>query len=378
MRRIKYTFYAQVLVYLFLLTALILMFSVQNSIMSRDLPIKTHPDPPSLLRQENQDRLQNLKVTMQEYVVPNNQSWPLYPLFDHHRNLVWVGDTVIDSGRIWSFNLTNAKFKEHDLNDTSIVTILALDSNNTIWYLDPLLKRVGFYNTSLHPANHVYPIRTNVTIFGMTMDKNDTMWMTSPDNGEVLRFDTKTKEFKPVIHLPFPDSRPLGISFDKPDTIWIADERGSIIKINSSDVRTINQYRPHFSKGNILPSPTAILVVPDLNSIFVSNHNDKSITSFNTVSNLFGYYRLNTTGLPFGMAIDKFGDIWIAQHTSNKIFVLNPSSGNLKEFSLIDPHPYVQWITSDSNGNIWMAEQLVGSLGHIRIEEDGIVNNQER
>ena len=224
--------------YLFLLTALILMFSVQNSIMSRDLPIKTNPDPPSVLRQENQDRLQNLKVTMQEYVVPNNQSWPLYPLFDHQRNLVWVGDTVIDSGRIWSFNLTNAKFKEHNLNDTSIVTILALDSNNTIWYLDPLLKRVGFYNTSLHPANHVYPIRTNVTIFGMTMDKNDTMWMTSPDNGEVLRFDTKTKEFKPVIHLPFPDSRPLGITFDKPDTIWIADERGSIIKINSSDVRT--------------------------------------------------------------------------------------------------------------------------------------------
>jgi hypothetical protein len=44
----------------------------------------------------------------------------------------------------------------------------------------------------------------------------------------------------------------------------------------------------------------------------------------------------------------------------------------------LDPHPYVQWITSDSNGNIWMAEQLAGSLGHIRIEEDRTVNNQKR
>jgi copper transport protein len=364
-------------VYLLFLTALILTFSLQNSIMSRELPMRTYSDPPSQLGQENKDRLQNLNVTMQEYVVPNNQSWPLYPLFDHHRNLVWVGDTVIDSGRIWAFNMTNAKFKEHNLNDTSIVTIMALDSNNTIWYLDPLLKRVGFYDSSSHPINQVYPIRTNVTIFGMTMDKNDTIWMTSPDNGEVLRFDTKTKAFEPVIHLPFPDSRPLGITFNRPDTIWIADETGSIIKINSSDVSMINQYRPNTSKGNLLPSPTAILVVRDLNSIFVSNHNDKSITSFNTVSNLFGYYRLNTTGLPFGMAIDKFGDIWIAQHTSNKIFVLDPSSGTMKEFSLIDTHPYVQWITSDSNGNIWMAEQLAGSLGYIRIEEDSIVNNQE-
>ena len=366
------------LVYLFFLTALILMISIQNPILNFDFSMKTYSDPPSEILQENQDRFKNLNVTMQEYVVPNNQSWPLYPLYDHYRNLVWVGDTVIDSSRIWAFNLTNAKFKEYNLNDTSIVTILALDSNNTIWYLDPLLKRVGFYDPSSHPVNQVYPIRTNVTIFGMTMDMNDTIWMSSPDNGEVLRFDTKTKEFKPVIHLPFPDSRPLGITFDKPSTIWIADESGSIIKINSSDVHMINQYRPYISKGNILPSPTAILVVPDLNSIFVSNHNDKSITSFNTVSNLFGYYRLNTTGLPFGMTTDKFGDIWIAQHTSNKIFVLNPSSGSTKEFSLIDPHPYVQWITSDSNGNIWLAEQLAGSLGQITIEEDGIVNNQER
>ena len=182
-----------------------------------------------------------------------------------------MGRTVIDSGRIWAFNITDAKFKEHNLNDTSIVTILALDSNNTIWYLDPLMKSVGFYNSSSHPINQVYPIRTNVTIFGMTMDMNDTIWMTSPDNGEVLRFDTRTKEFKPVIHLPFPDSCPLGITFDRPDTIWIADEHGSIIKINSSDIHLINQYRPHTSKGNTLPSPTAILVVPDLNSIFIES-----------------------------------------------------------------------------------------------------------
>jgi len=329
-------------VYLFVVTALILMFFVQNSILSRVLPAEAYSAPSSETRQENQERFQNLKVSMQQFLIPNNESWPLYPLFDHDRNLIWVGDTVIDSGRIWEFNITNAKFKEHNLNDTSIVTILALGSNNMIWYLDPLLERVGFYNSSLHPVNHVYAIQTNVTIFEMTMDKNDIIWMTSPDNGEVLRFDTKTKEVKPVIHLPFPDSRPLGITFDKPDTIWIADERGSIIKINSSNIRMINQYRPHTSNGNILPSPTAILGVPDLTRIFVSNHNDKSITSFNTVTKLFGYYSLNTTGLPFEMAIDKFGDIWIVQHTSNIIFVLNPSSGSRKDFALLDPHPYVQ------------------------------------
>lgn len=141
----------------------------------------------------------------------------------------------------------------------------------------------------------------------------------------------------------------------------------------------IDQYKPNASNGNILPNPTALVVMPDSTRIFVSNHDNKSITSFNTVTKMFSYYRLNTTGLPFGMAIDKYGDIWIAQHTSNRIFVFNPSSGGSKEFVLPYSHPYVQWITSDSNGNIWMAEQLVSSLGHIGIELlDRNLDNQNR
>ncbi len=111
--------------YLFIVTALILMFFVQNSILSRVLPTEAYSASSIETRQENQERFQNLKVNMQQFLIPNNESWPLYPLFDHDRNLIWVGDTVIDSGRIWEFNITNAKFKEHNLNDTSIVTILA-------------------------------------------------------------------------------------------------------------------------------------------------------------------------------------------------------------------------------------------------------------
>ncbi len=365
--------------YFLIVAVSILMFFVQYFLLTQALPAVLYTDTPGEIRQENQDRLQNLKVSMQQFLIPNNESWPLYPLYDHYRNSIWVGDTVIDSGRIWEFNITTSKFEQHNLNDTSIVTVLALDSNNTIWYVDPLLKRIGYYSPSSHPVNHVYTLQTNVTIFGMTMDKNDTIWMTSPDNGEVLRFDTRTKEFKPAIHLPFPDSRPLGITFDEPNNIWIADERGSLIKINSNNIDVIDQYKPNASNGNILPNPTALVVMPDSTRIFVSNHDNKSITSFNTVTKMFSYYRLNTTGLPFGMAIDKYGDIWIAQHTSNRIFVFNPSSGGSKEFVLPYSHPYVQWITSDSNGNIWMAEQLVSSLGHIGIELlDRNLDNQNR
>ena len=43
------------------------------------------------------------------------------------RNVIWVGDTIIDSGRIFEFSLNSDKFTEHKINGTSIVTVMALD-----------------------------------------------------------------------------------------------------------------------------------------------------------------------------------------------------------------------------------------------------------
>jgi copper transport protein len=318
--------------------------------------------------QSNREKLQHFKVDILQFPIPTDRSWPLYPLFDKDRNAIWVGDTVIDSGRIWEFDITNSTYKEHKLSNTSIVTASVLDANDTVWYLDPLLKRIGTYNPNSSFLNTVFNIQTNDTIFGMTIDNRGIIWMTSPNNAEVLRFDTSTKRFEPAIELP--SSRPLGIAFDTKDNIWIADELGSIIRIPSNNQNAIYRYSAPPSSKLMLPSPTAILVDTGGNNIYVSNHNDQEVTSFNTTTGEFRNFKLPTLGLPFGMAMDKFGDIWIAQHTSNQSFVLDPSTGASLKFIVPHPNPYVQWITTDSNGNIWLAEQLAGSLGKIIFHEN--------
>jgi streptogramin lyase len=314
--------------------------------------------------QANSDPLDRLKVDIQQFPIPARQSWPLYPLFDNNRQKVWIGDTVIDSGRIWEFDIPTNIYKEHRLNDTSIVTASVIDSNGTIWYLDPLLKRIGYYVPSSHASNKVYDIQTNETIFGMAIDDSGIIWMTSPNDANIFRFDTNTRNFEPVIHLPFAKSRPLGIVYDE-STLWIADELGRLIGISSNNTDTIYRYSPPHSYEDLLASPTDILSIPYLNSIFVSNHNDRSVTLFNLTSNQFRNYELDTLGLPFGMALDKLGNIWIVQHTSNQSFVLDPTSGNSRKFIIPHPNPYAQWATSDSNGDIWLGEQLAGTLGKI-------------
>jgi copper transport protein len=316
---------------------------------------------------EYSEPLDHLKVQIQQYPIPTHQSWPLYPLFDNYRQKVWVGDTVIDSGRIWEFDIATKMYHEHRLNDTSIVTASVLDSNGVIWYLDPLLKRIGYYDPSSHAPNKVFDIQTNDTIFGMAIDDRGVIWLTSPNDAEIFRFNTSTKSFEPVMHLPFAKSRPLGIVFDG-STIWVADESGGIIRIPSVNTDTVYRYSPTHLREELLSSPTDILPIPSLNNIFVSNHNDKSVTSFNLTDNKFRNYELGTLGLPFGMALDKLGNIWVAQHTSNQSFVLNPTSGQSRQFVIPHPNPYAQWISADSNGDIWLGEQLAGSLGKIVIK----------
>jgi copper transport protein len=65
------------------------------------------------------------------------------------------------------------------------------------------------------------------------------------------------------------------------------------------------------------------------------------------------------------MAMDSFGNFWVAEHTINKIGVIDPQTGTNKEIKIPSPNPFVQWITSDSKGQIWFAEQRGNSLGVI-------------
>ena len=76
---------------------------------------------------------------------------------------------------------------------------------------------------------------------------------------------------------------------------------------------------------------------------------------------------MNPSGLPFGMALDNYRNLWVAEHVINKIAVIDPSTGEHSEVNIHKQSPFVEWITSDSQGNIWMAEQRAASLGQITI-----------
>jgi copper transport protein len=127
---------------------------------------------------------------------------------------------------------------------------------------------------------------------------------------------------------------------------------------------TISQY-PLAQENYTLSSPTDILIDPSTGKVFVSEHDGAAVSIFDPLLKTFTRYQLDSQGLPFGMSLDGNHDLWVAQHTLDKIIVVDPRTGETNEFDIPTSSSFTQWVTTDSKGNIIMAEQRGSALGII-------------
>jgi len=310
-----------------------------------------------------------------KFPISNTTIQPLYPIYDKIRNYIWFGDTNIGSGRIFAFDINRGDYIEHKINGTSIVTLMAMDSENNLWYVDPLTKTIGNYDPSTNLTKQfIFP--TYVTPSGIAIDSNDKIWITSPVSGEVIIFDPKAGNVTQNLLINDKEARPFAIVSDSVNNlVWLTDEAGKLVKIDSANNYSITEYSPSGNKS--LSSPTALLIDKSSGEIYISQHDGHRITSFNPLTKTFTDLPIiNESGLPFGMAFDKYGNLWVAEHTINKIAVIDTQKSKIKEVTLETPAPFVQWLTSDSDGNIWFAEQRGNSVGMIEPNAGPITEQQ--
>jgi copper transport protein len=116
-----------------------------------------------------------------------------------------------------------------------------------------------------------------------------------------------------------------------------------------------------------LKPPAALFADPMTGNIYISQQEGQTVSIFNPLLKTFkDFPSLDPNGLPFGMAMDSsYRNLWVAEHTINKIGVIDPRTGASKELTIPNQTPIVQWITADLKGNIWLAEQRGNSLAVI-------------
>src|SRR5215213_7476232 len=311
-------------------------------------------------------QISNLDFTIIPFQTPTS-SMPLFPVFDAERQSIWVGDSALGSGRIWQLDITTGNYTVHNIKGANIVTQTVLAPDGKLWYIDPLAARpsstLGVYDPDTESLKQfVIPIEGVAT--GLTMDSSGNLWVPTSQSNKVVKFIPQTEQFASY-DIPTPQAEPVGIITDSQGNIWFTEAIGKIAKIDVNS-GNITEYAPKNGQ-QALEEPTAIFEDPNNpGTLYISEHTAHTVTAFNTLLGTFHKYPpLNEAGLPFGMAMDNYGNLWVAEHTIDKMAVLDPRTGASKEANIPITGSFIQWITSDDNGRIWFAAQQGNELGSV-------------
>ena len=361
------------------------MEKVSNSRFESVIPISTlglwnleiqgktlQPNTPNIIANMEiniKPRISDLQFNIAEYKTPES-SLLLYPVYQASTNSIWVGDSQPGSGRIWEFDIGSQSYKEHKINDINLITLSVFDTlnRNILWFLDPTSSILGKYNTDTLQSE-IFELPNKGVISGLTIDNNQNIWMTVIQDNALLKYDINKNEFE-TFRIPTENSRPLGIIYDENnDYIWFAE---SIGKIGRLDIKseTITEY-PNASKlstveNGILAEPTFLLLDPQTSNIYISDHEKNSIFLFNTLTSDFKEYKLtDINGLAFGMALDTYNNLWIAQHVSDTLAILDPETGETINIDIPTSSSFVQYLVTDSKKDVWFAEQRGNALGKV-------------
>jgi copper transport protein len=317
-------------------------------------------------------RITDLQFNITEYKTPEN-SLLLYPVYQASTNSIWVGDSQPGSGRLWEFDIENQSYKEHKVNNINLITLSVFDTinRNILWFLDPTSSILGKYNTDTNETE-TFELPSKGVISGLTIDNNENIWMTVIQDNSILKYDINTNEFE-TFRISTENSRPLGIIYDENSGyIWFAESVGKIGRLDIKS-KTFTEY-PNVSESNtvennILAEPTLLLLDPQTSNIYISDHEKNSIFLFNTLTSDFKEYKLtDPNGLAFGMALDVYNNLWIAQHVSDTLAVLDPETGETLNIDIPTSSSFVQYLVTDSKKDVWFAEQRGNALGKVTVK----------
>jgi copper transport protein len=305
-------------------------------------------------------RISDLQFSVEEYKIPQ-PSLPLYPIYDSIKRTIWVGDSMPGSGRIWEFNIESKNYTIHPISNTSLLTITALGNDGRIWYLDPTKSIIGSYDP-LTKGNEQYIIPVEGAMSGMAIDQQQDIWLTvGGQSNKIVRLSPTSNNFI-VYDIPTPNSLPRAIAVDSQGNVWFAESIGKLGRLDPSS-GNITEYQP---LNGSLEEPTAILPDPKRSYVYISEHEGKALSVLDHVFGTFSKYPISSReGLPFGMALDTYGNVWFAQHVIDKIGILNSENGEIAEVQIPARGSFIKWLVPDDQGRIWFAEQHGSSLGAI-------------
>jgi len=308
--------------------------------------------------------LSEIRTEITEYDFPEDDSAPLYPLYDGN-NTIWISDAA--EPRIWKFTLDDKQFSSYEFFGISTI-FLDIDHDGKIWFTDTPNSKIGNFDpkTEKFEVIEIPPLTAKSPYsipIALKVDFDNNIWVAVVDKDMLLVYNQDSKEFEEFLKLPTVESGPSALLLDDNGNMWFAESLSGKIGVVDSKTFEITEFAPDTS----LDEPFALLFDKS-GSLWISEHIGPGITKFNSVLETFDHVKApNPESLPFGMAIDKYDNIWFGQHVTDELGVYDPYNDQLIEVSIPTPESFTQFIAADDKGDIWFVEQRTKKLGVVSI-----------
>ncbi|MDR4489791.1 MAG: hypothetical protein R2685_02665 [Candidatus Nitrosocosmicus sp.] len=283
---------------------------------------------------------------------------------------------------------------------------LAVDKNNDIWIASGKTGNLFVFDSKSNTFNKTIPIpnwpidkqgQIGTMIWDLKFDKNGDLWFTDQRSNSIWKYFTQEGRFENYKLLQ-DGGYPLSVAFDSSGKVWFTQVFGkrlglidpSLVESNTtkgvSELDFLNQIQ------FVTMGPLSNGFIHN-NSLQNNNSNNQSETLwFSTVSYPIGgqliKYDIGQQQLsihdltylhsvPIGISEDENGNVWVNDHDSSIFMMLDPDTGDIKQFATSNSSTAskstLPYYNEYINGKLWLNEHYGNSIAYYDKENKTLV-----
>ena len=283
---------------------------------------------------------------------------------------------------------------------------LTVDKDNNIWiaadWAGYLLVFNPLTNTFVKSIN--LPNWNSTDLFGsmiwdMKFDRNGNLWFTDERSNSIWKYIPKENQFQRYI-VPTKGGYPISLVFDSNDKVWFTEIFGKKLamldplKVQSNTTKGISEL--NLSKQINFDSTGPISNGFEFNQNKRDNNTNGGIEDenlwFSTVNfpiggqlvkyniakkNLTVFDLTSMHTIPLSVAEDEKGRVWTNDHASSLFLMLDPSTGNIKQYSTSFPLPTntttLPYYNQYKDGKLWFNEHYGNAIAFFDVKNNTLV-----
>ena len=182
------------------------------------------------------------------------------------------------------------------------------------------------------------------------------IFITVMSGNKIARFDTQAKTFKewdmPSGH------RPHGLLVDKQGMVWTTGNgNGTIGKLDPASGKVVEYKTPSGGGG-----PHTLVITDDQSTIWFTMQSGDKVASLDTKTGAIKEYAMS--GGPYGLSLDKAGNVWVCRMGDNKMGKLDPKTGHTSEVDT-GRGSRPRRVATAPDGMLWVAYYGNGKLAKL-------------